>query len=93
MDIGVTWFCKNHMGILIWIIFGALVGWVASIIMGGDGGLVWDIIIGIVGAVIGGFIMSLIGESGVEGFNLYSFLVALLGACVLIVIVRRVKRN
>ena len=45
------------MGMLIWIIFGALVGWVASMIMNGDGGLVWDIIVGIVGAVIGGFII------------------------------------
>jgi len=80
------------MGILIWIIFGALVGWVASMIMKGGGGLVWDIIVGIVGAVIGGLVMSLLGSSGVSGFNLYSFLVALLGACILIAIVRAIKR-
>ena len=80
------------MGILVWIIFGALVGWVASMIMKGGGGLVWDIIVGIVGAVIGGFIMSLVGKSGVSGFNLYSFLVALLGACVLVAIVKAVRR-
>jgi len=80
------------MGIIIWIIFGALVGWVASMVMGGGGGLIWDIIVGIVGAVIGGFIMSLIGQGGVGSFNLYSFLVALLGACVLIAIVRAVRR-
>lgn len=80
------------MGIIIWIIFGALVGWVASMVMGSGGGLLWDIIVGIVGAVIGGFIMGLMGEGGVGGFNLYSFLVALLGACVLIVIVRAVRR-
>jgi Transglycosylase associated protein. len=80
------------MGILIWIIFGALVGWVASMIMKDGGGLIWDIIVGIVGAVIGGFIMSLIGKSGVSGFNLYSFLVALLGACILIAIVRAIRR-
>jgi len=80
------------MGILIWIIFGALVGWVASMIMKGGGGLLWDIIVGIVGAVIGGFVMSLIGNSGVSGFNLYSFLVALLGACILIAIVRAIQR-
>lgn len=60
--------------------------------MGGGGGLVWDIGIGIIGAVIGGFIMSLVGESGVGGFNLYSFMVALLGACALIAIVRALKR-
>ncbi len=80
------------MGLIIWIIFGALVGWVASMIMESKGGLVRDIIVGIVGAVIGGFIMSLFGEGGVGGFTLYSFLVALLGACVLIWIVRAVQK-
>ncbi|MDP1814551.1 MAG: GlsB/YeaQ/YmgE family stress response membrane protein [Leadbetterella sp.] len=79
------------MSILIWVIFGALVGWMASMVMGSSGGLVWDIIIGIVGAVLGGWIMSFIGGSGVTGFNLYSFLVALLGAVILIAIVRAVR--
>lgn len=80
------------MSILIWIIFGALVGWVASMVMGSNTGLVWDIVVGIVGAVIGGWIMSVVGGSGITGFNLYSFLVALLGAVVLIAIVRAVRR-
>jgi len=80
------------MGILIWIIFGALVGWVASMVMGSGGGIVQDIIVGIVGAVLGGWIMSFFGGSGITGFNLYSFLVALLGAVVLITIVRAVRR-
>ena len=79
------------MEIIIWIIFGALVGWVASIVMGGGGGLVRDIIVGIVGALLGGFIMSAFGQDGIGGFNLYSFLVALLGACILIAVVRSVK--
>jgi uncharacterized membrane protein YeaQ/YmgE (transglycosylase-associated protein family) len=84
------------MGIIIWIIFGALVGWVASMVMGGGGGLVWDIVVGIIGAAIGGTIMSLLGGSGVYGFNVYgfnvySFLVALLGACILIAIVRAIR--
>jgi uncharacterized membrane protein YeaQ/YmgE (transglycosylase-associated protein family) len=80
------------MSILIWIVFGALVGWIASMIMKSSNGLVWDIIIGIVGAVLGGFIMNLLGQSGVGGFNLYSFFVALIGACVLIAIVRAIRR-
>lgn len=80
------------MSILIWVIFGALVGWVASMVMGSSGGLVWDIVVGIIGAVLGGWIVSFIGGSGVTGFNLYSFLVALLGAVVLIAIVRAVRR-
>lgn len=79
------------MAIIIWIIFGAVVGWVASAIMGSGGGLLWDIAVGIVGAVLGGWIMSLLGYGDVSGFNLYSFLVALLGACVLIVVVRAVR--
>ncbi len=80
------------MGIIIWILFGALAGWVAAAVMGSGGGLVWDIVVGIVGAVIGGFLMNLLGQGSVNGFNLYSFLVALLGACVLIAIVRAVRR-
>jgi uncharacterized membrane protein YeaQ/YmgE (transglycosylase-associated protein family) len=76
------------MGILLWIVFGALVGWVASMVMGGGGGLFSDIVIGIVGAVIGGFVMSYFGYGGISGFNLYSFLVALLGACALIALAR-----
>ncbi len=80
------------MGIILWIVFGALVGWIASMVMESKGGLVWDIVVGIVGAVIGGWVMSLLGESGVNGFNLYSFLVAIIGACILIAIVRAVRR-
>ncbi|MFA7209459.1 MAG: GlsB/YeaQ/YmgE family stress response membrane protein [Parcubacteria group bacterium] len=80
------------MSILIWVIFGALVGWVASMVMGSSGGLIWDIVVGIIGAVLGGWIISFAGGSGVTGFNLYSFLVALLGAVVLIAIVRAVRR-
>jgi uncharacterized membrane protein YeaQ/YmgE (transglycosylase-associated protein family) len=81
------------MGILLWIIFGGLVGWVASAIMGSREGIIWDIIVGIVGAVIGGWLMSFFGNSGVTGFNLYSFLVALFGAIVLIFIVRAVRKT
>lgn len=79
------------MDILIWIVFGALVGWVASLVMGGGGGIVWDIVVGIVGAVIGGLIMNFLGQNGVGGFNFYSFLVALLGACVLLALMRALR--
>lgn len=82
------------MGIILWIVFGALVGWIASIIMKTDAqqGAVLNIVVGVVGAVVGGWLMSIIGESGVGGFNLYSFVVALLGACVLIAVVKAVRR-
>ena len=79
------------MGIILWIVFGAIVGAAASMLMGSGDGLVMDIIIGIIGAVLGGWLMSFFGKSGVTGFNLYSFLVALLGAVVLIAIVRALR--
>ena len=78
------------MGIILWIIFGGLVGWIASIVMKTDAqqGLILNIIIGIVGAVIGGWLMSFFGESGISGFNIYSFIVALVGAVVLIAVAK-----
>jgi uncharacterized membrane protein YeaQ/YmgE (transglycosylase-associated protein family) len=82
------------MGIILWIIFGALAGWIASMIMGTNDkqGAFLNIVIGIVGAFLGGWLMSLIGKSGVAGFNLRSFLVALAGAVVLIFIVKLFRR-
>lgn len=81
------------MGLLLWIMFGALVGWIASLVMktSSQQGIILDIVVGIIGAVIGGYIMSILGETGVTGFNLYSMLVALLGACILIFIVRTLR--
>lgn len=82
------------MGIILWIIFGALVGWIASMIMNTNAqqGAILNIIVGIIGAVIGGWIMTYFGKSDVTGFNLYSFVVALIGACVLIGIVKLIRR-
>jgi len=79
------------MSILIWVIFGAIVGWIASAIMGTSEGLFMDIIFGIVGSVLGGWLMSFFGKTGVSGFNLYSFVVAIIGAVVLIAIVRALR--
>jgi len=74
------------VGILIWIIFGALAGWIASVVMKTDSGqgTITDIVMGIIGAVVGGFLMGLFGQSGVTGFNLYSLIVAVIGAVVVI---------
>jgi uncharacterized membrane protein YeaQ/YmgE (transglycosylase-associated protein family) len=74
-----------------WIIFGAITGWLASMIMGTSEGLVLDIILGIIGASLGGWLMSFLGKSGVSGFNMYSFLVAILGAIVLITLVKAIR--
>ncbi|MBI4067653.1 GlsB/YeaQ/YmgE family stress response membrane protein [Candidatus Gottesmanbacteria bacterium] len=74
------------MDILLWILFGAIAGWAASIIMGTDirQSTLGDIVLGIIGAVVGGFIMNLLGQPGVTGFNIYSLIVAVLGAAALI---------
>jgi uncharacterized membrane protein YeaQ/YmgE (transglycosylase-associated protein family) len=78
--------------LLFWIIIGAIAGWLASIVVRGGGyGLVGDIVVGIVGAIIGGFLMSMLGGSGVTGFNLYSIFVAFLGAVILLFIVRAIS--
>lgn len=81
------------MGIIVWIVFGGLAGWIGSMIMKTDGqqGIFLNVIVGIVGASIGGFIMNSLGEGGVSGFNLYSFLVAVGGAVVLLFIVKLIR--
>ena len=68
------------MGILAWIIFGALAGLVAGFLTGRRGGIIYDIIVGIVGALLGGFIMGLFGHAGVTGWNWRSFAVAVGGS-------------
>lgn len=82
------------MNFLVWIIFGALAGWLASIVMGKNRqmGALANIIVGILGAFIGGWIMNSFGAAGVTGFNLQSILVAILGAVVLLFIVGLVRR-
>jgi uncharacterized membrane protein YeaQ/YmgE (transglycosylase-associated protein family) len=79
--------------ILFWIIFGGVTGWIASIIIATneEQGSTANIIIGILGAVIGGFIFRMFGGSGVTGFNLYSIIVAVIGAAMLLAIVRSVS--
>ena len=74
------------MGILTWIVFGAIVGFIAKWIMPGDdpGGVIVTIIIGIAGAFVGGFIGSLIGFGDISGFDLRSMGMAIVGALVLL---------
>lgn len=81
------------MGIILWIVFGGLAGWIASMVMNTDGqqGIGLNIVVGIVGALIGGFVFQMFGESGVTGFNLYSFGVAIVGAIVLLGALRLVR--
>jgi uncharacterized membrane protein YeaQ/YmgE (transglycosylase-associated protein family) len=82
------------MEILLWILFGALAGWLASIVMktNQSQGVVGDVVLGIVGAIVGGFLMSLFGQTGVTGFNVYSIAVAVLGSVVVIYLGRLLRR-
>jgi uncharacterized membrane protein YeaQ/YmgE (transglycosylase-associated protein family) len=72
------------MDLLVYLVFGALAGWIASMVMKTDGqqGWVMNIVVGVIGAFLGGMIMNLFGQSGVTGFNFYSLFVAILGAIV-----------
>ena len=74
------------MGIILWRIFGALVGWIASLVMGTDAkqGAIGNIVLGVLGAFLGGLLMNMFGYSGISGFNLYSTLVAILGAVIIV---------
>ena len=75
------------MSIIGWIVLGLIAGFVASKIVNKTGeGLILDIVLGIVGAVVGGWLFAQFGAAGVTGFNLYSMLVAIIGAIVVLVV-------
>lgn len=76
------------MGIIAWIILGALAGWIASMIMrtNAEQGAFANIIVGIIGAFLGGLVMSMFGQEGVTGFDIRSILVAIAGACIALAI-------
>ena len=81
------------MGILAWIVLGIISGFVASKIVNKSGeGLLLDLVLGIIGAVVGGWLFSMFGHSGVTGLNLYSFLVAIIGAILVLVIYHAIRR-
>jgi uncharacterized membrane protein YeaQ/YmgE (transglycosylase-associated protein family) len=83
------------MNIILWLILGALSGWIASLLMKTDTNqnTLMDIVLGIVGAFVGGFIMNMFGESGVTGFNIYSLIVSVVGAVVVIFAGRMLSGN
>lgn len=82
------------MGIIAWIVFGLIAGAIAKLLMPGKdpGGFIVTIIIGILGAVVGGWIGTALGMGGVSGFNFGSFVVAVVGAIVLLVLYRVIRR-
>ncbi len=82
------------MGILSWLILGLIAGWIGSMIINRSGeGLVLDIILGVVGAFVGGFLFNMFGAVGVTGLNLYSMLVAVVGAVVVLFLYHALVRR
>jgi len=84
------------MGILVWILFGLLAGVLAKLIMPGrdGGGFILTCLLGIIGAVVGGWLATMFGFGGdVTGFNLHSFLVAVVGAIVVLAVFRMLRRG
>ncbi|NLB36718.1 MAG: GlsB/YeaQ/YmgE family stress response membrane protein [Clostridiales bacterium] len=82
------------LGIIGWIVIGAVAGWIASMITGNNRkmGAGKNIIAGIIGGFVGGLVMNLLGGEGTTGFNLWSLLVATAGAVIVLLIVNAVKR-
>lgn len=81
------------MSIVAWLVVGLIAGFIASKIVNKSGeGVVIDIVLGVIGAVVGGFLFNMLGASGVDGINLYSILVAVVGAVVVLVIYHAIRR-
>jgi uncharacterized membrane protein YeaQ/YmgE (transglycosylase-associated protein family) len=75
------------MSIIGWLVLGLIVGFIASKIVNKTGaGFFLDIVLGVVGALVGGFVFTALGASGVTGFNLYSMIVSIIGAIIVLVI-------
>jgi uncharacterized membrane protein YeaQ/YmgE (transglycosylase-associated protein family) len=81
--------------IITWIVLGALAGWIASLITGMDSRVngFMNVVVGIIGAFIGGLVLQLLGASTPTGFDLASLLTALLGAVILLSLVRAFRRD
>jgi uncharacterized membrane protein YeaQ/YmgE (transglycosylase-associated protein family) len=80
-----TW--RNLMSLFVWIVLGLIAGFIASKIINRTGeGIVIDVLLGVVGAIVGGWLFNAFGMRGVSGLNLYSMLVAVVGAAVVLVV-------
>lgn len=81
------------MTIIAWIVLGGIAGWLASMIMKTDAsqGILLNILVGIVGAVVGGMIFNALGATGVTGFDIYSLVVATVGAAISLWVVKLMR--
>jgi uncharacterized membrane protein YeaQ/YmgE (transglycosylase-associated protein family) len=81
------------MSIIGWIVLGLIAGFIASKIVNSQGsGIVLDIVLGVIGAFVGGWLLHMFGEAGITGFNLYSMVVAIIGAIVVLVVYHAIRR-
>jgi uncharacterized membrane protein YeaQ/YmgE (transglycosylase-associated protein family) len=81
------------MGVIGWIVLGLIAGFIASKLVNKRGeGLPFDILLGIVGAVVGGWIFNAAGTAGVTGFNVWSLMVAVVGAVIFLVVWHAIRR-
>jgi uncharacterized membrane protein YeaQ/YmgE (transglycosylase-associated protein family) len=81
------------MSFVAWIVLGVIAGFLGSKIVNRTGeGVVRDLILGVVGAIVGGWIFSLFGQSGVTGLNIYSLVVAVVGAIAVLVAYHAMRR-
>jgi uncharacterized membrane protein YeaQ/YmgE (transglycosylase-associated protein family) len=81
-------------GIIAWLILGLIAGFIASKLVNKHGeGMAMDIVLGIVGAVVGGFIANALGFHGITGFDIYSILVSVLGAVVVLMVYHAMTRR
>lgn len=81
------------MSFLAWIVLGLVAGFIGSKLVNKSGeGMILDILLGIVGAVVGGWLFNMFGAAGVTGLNLYSLLVAVVGAVVFLVVYHAIRR-
>lgn len=85
---------NGAMSFLAWIVLGLVAGFIGSKLVNKSGeGLIRDILLGVVGAIVGGYLFNLFGASGVTGLNLYSVLVAVVGAVVFLIVYHAIFRR
>ena len=80
------------MSILAWVVLGLIAGFIGSKLINKTGeGVILDIVLGIVGAIVGGYLFSMFGAHGVTGLNLYSLLVAVIGAVIVLLVYHAIR--